>query len=235
MAALGLAACNSADSDTASKSPTSKSSSPTEAGSKPNGVEKRSAAAIYNAAHQANAEAGSFVETRTQPDTKARLALSATECAGTVSKTGLGSYEIIVKGNDVWAKLDAQLAKSVERMAGPGASLPAGTWLHGPSSHGLLKGLASYCHTEQFRTPDTASVKLTKGAATEMNGQPAIPVILDGGNGARVTYYVATTGEPRLLKQASTSKAVPTLAYSDFGKPVGAKAPSGKVVEAPTD
>ncbi|MFM9371862.1 hypothetical protein [Streptomyces sp. Da 82-17] len=198
-------------------------------------MQKRSASAIYNIGHKANADAGSLTETRSQPGTKAKLSLSAMECVGTVSKTGLGSYEIVVKGDEVWAKLDANLTKAVERMAGPGASLPSGAWLHGTTSHGLLKGLASYCHTEQFTKPDTASAKLTKGAVTKVDGQPVVPVSLSGGEGANVTYYVATTGKPRLIRQESTSKSVPTLAYSSFGSPVGAEEPSGKIVPAPKD
>ncbi|WP_327359590.1 hypothetical protein [Streptomyces sp. NBC_01304] len=194
-----------------------------------NGIEKKTAAEIYNAAMKANATAGSAHETMERTDTASDLKVSATECVGTVDKRDRGSFDIIRKNSDIWAKPDATLAKELSEA---GTTINANVWLHGNDKHPLMKALASYCHSEQFTDPDTASVKMTKKPVTELDGQPVIPLQIsaEGGTG---TFYVATTGEPHLIKQESSSKAGSDLTFSAFGEPVGAAAPAEKTVPVP--
>ncbi|MBO0517849.1 hypothetical protein J0695_39840, partial [Streptomyces beijiangensis] len=71
-------------------------------GAKPNSIEKLAADAIYNTATRANAEAGSLRERMARPGITSDLRLSPTECAGTVTRSAEGSYEIIRKGADTW-------------------------------------------------------------------------------------------------------------------------------------
>ncbi|MFL5997361.1 MAG: hypothetical protein ACJ736_24130 [Streptomyces sp.] len=68
---------------------------------------------------------------------------------------------------------------------------------------------------------------------TTVDGQQAVAVVL-AEKGESVTWYVATTGKPYFIKQDSTRDDMQDLTDSDLGKPVGAKAPAGSVVEAPT-
>jgi hypothetical protein len=232
-AVVSLAACKS-DTDAVGSTGGSTPSKTAEASpaAEPNGVEKLPAKEIYDSGHKANAGAGSFRESMTRGDTKTDLLLSATECVGTV-KMSKGSFEIIRKGNDVWAKPDSTLVKGFNSELGSN-TLSADTWLHGTPSHPLMKGFASWCHQEQFSDPDTldAGNKVTKGKVTTVDGQQAVPVIMTA-KGQSVTWYVATTGKPYYFKQDSSREDMPDMVYSDFGTPVGAQAPSGSVEEAP--
>ena len=233
-AMVSLAACKS-DTDAVGSAGGSTPSKTTEASpaAAPNGIEKLSAKEIYDSGHKANAAAGSFREQMTRGDTKTDLLLSATECVGTV-KMSKGSFQVIRKGNDVWVKPDSALVKQFNSEFG--IKLSADKWLHGTPSHPLMKGFASWCHQEQFTAPDTldAGNKVTKGKVTTVDGQQAVPVVMTA-KGQSVTWYVATTGKPYYFKQDSSREDMPDMVHSDFGKAVGAHAPSGSVVEAPKE
>ncbi|MFF4805672.1 hypothetical protein ACFY1U_46105 [Streptomyces sp. NPDC001351] len=232
-AMVSLAACKS-DTGAAGSAGGSTPSKTAEASpaAEPNGIEKLSAKAIYDSGHKANAAAGSFREQMTRGDTKTDMLLSATECVGKV-KMAKGAFQVIRKGNDVWAKPDSAIVKEFNSELGAN-TLSADKWLHGTPSNPLMKGFASWCHQEQFTAPDTldAGNKVTKGKVTTVDGRQAVPVVMTA-KGESVTWYVATTGKPYYFKQVSSREDMQNLVYSDFGKPVGAQAPSGSVEEAP--
>lgn len=234
-ALASLAACNGnsddADSGAAGSTP-SKAVSASPA-AKSNEIDKLSAKEIYDTAMKTNAAAGSFHERMERDGTKSDLRLSATECVGTVEISGKGSFEIIRKGSDIWAKPDSSFAKGLNSALGETA-FSAEKWTHGTSGNELMAKLASWCHQEQFTTPDTldAAGKATKGKVTTVDGQQAVPVVL-AEKGESVTWYVAATGKPYFIKQDSTRDDMQNLTDSDFGTPVGAKVPSGAVVAAP--
>jgi hypothetical protein len=234
-ALVSLTACNG-DSDTAKSAAGSTPSQDAKASpaAEPNGIDKLSAKEIYDTGMKTNAEAGSFHEKMEREGTKSDLRLSVTECVGSVDVSGKGSFEIIRKGNDIWAKPDSAFAEGLNSALGENA-FSSEKWTHGTSSNALMAKLASWCHPEQFSAPDTldAGSKVTKGKVTTVDGQQAVPVVL-AEKGESVTWYVATTGKPYFIKQDSTRDDMQDLTDSDFGKPVGAKAPSGSVVEAPT-
>ncbi len=231
-ALVSLTACENDTNgvESASDSTPSKSAEASPA-AEPNGIEKLSAREIYNAGRKANADVGSFHEKMTRGDAKSDLLLSATECVGTVEMPE-GNFEIIRKGNDIWVKPDSTLVKRLNSELSP--PLSANTWIHGTPSNPLMKGFASWCHHEQFTDPDTldADTKVTKGKVTTVDGQQAVPVVM-AAKGESVTWYVATTGKSYYLKQDSTRDDMADVVFSDFGKPVGAQAPSGSVEEAP--
>ncbi|WP_328373615.1 hypothetical protein OG800_50620 (plasmid) [Streptomyces sp. NBC_00445] len=234
-ALVSLTACensaSSAESTGGTAPSTAAKASPT---SESNGIEDLSAKEIYNKSRQAIADAGSFREKMTRDDAKSDLLISATECVGTVEMSQQGSFEIIRKGDDVWAKLDAELAKWVTQQAG--TTLSADTWIHGAPAHPLMQGFVSWCHQKQITDPDTASADLkpTKGKVTTVDGQQAVPIKITG-KGESVTWYAATTGKPYYIKQDSTREDMADIELSDFGKPVNAKAPSAPVEEVPKE
>jgi hypothetical protein len=234
VALVSLTACNNG-SDTAKSAAGSTPSSAAKASpaAEPNGVEKLSVKEIYNTGMKTNAEAGSFREKMERAGNKSDLRLSATECVGTVELPEKGAFEIIRKGNDIWVKPDSTFAKGMNSALGDNA-FSTEKWTHGTPSNVLMAKLASWCHQEQFSAPDTlaADSKATKGKVTTVDGRQAVPVVL-AEKGESVTWYVATTGKPYFIKQVSTRDDMQDLTDSDFGVAVGAKAPSGAVVEAP--
>lgn len=233
-ALVSLTACNSDSdaADSAAGSPPSKAVNASPA-AKANGIEKLSVKEIYNTAMKTNAEAGSFHEKMEREGAKSDLRLSATECVGTVGISEKGSFQIVRKGNDIWAKPDATFAKGINSELGDNA-LSTEKWSHGTPSNALMAKLASWCHPEQFTAPDTldADTKATKGKVTVVDGQQVVPLVL-AGKGDSVTWYVATTGKPYFVKQDSTRDDMQDLTEFDFGTSVGAKAPTGAVVAAP--
>lgn len=233
-ALVSLTACNS-DSDAAESAAGSTPSKAANASpaAKANGIEKLSVKEIYNTAMKTNAEAGSFHEKMEREGAKSDLRLSATECVGTVDISEKGSFEIIRKGNEIWAKPDSTFAKGMNSALGKTA-LSTEKWVHGTPSNALMAKLASWCHPEQFTAPDTldAETKADKGKVTTVNGQQAVALVL-AAKGESVTWYVATTGKPYFIQQDSTRDDMQDVTDSEFGTPVGAKAPSGTVVAAP--
>ncbi|GLP71624.1 hypothetical protein TUSST3_82430 [Streptomyces sp. TUS-ST3] len=234
IALVSLTACTG-DSGAAKSAagPTPSQAAKASPAAEPNGIEKLSAKEIYDTGMKTNAEAGSFREKMERNDTTSDLRLSATECAGAVEISEKGSFEIIRKGNDIWAKPDTTFAEGMNSALGKQA-FSSDKWTHGTPNNALMAKLASWCHQEQFTAPDTldAGSKATKGKVTTVNGQPAVAVVL-AEKGESVTWYVATTGKPHFIKQDSTRDDMQDLTDSDFGTSVGAKAPSGAVLSAP--
>ncbi|MEW1760542.1 hypothetical protein AB0393_29020 [Streptomyces cyaneofuscatus] len=193
-----------------------------------NGIELLPADTIYAKATQANAQAGSFRERVNRTDTVSDLRLSATECTGTVDKKQHGRFEIVIKGSDIFARIDQTLAKELDHR------VPAAQWLRGTRDNALLKALASYCHQEQFTHPGTASTPLTKKAIRETAGHRTVPLdLIAGGN--TVTYLVSADGPAHLLAvDSSNNDEAGDITYSDFGKPVGAVTPTTDVVDIPS-
>ncbi|MFF7279178.1 hypothetical protein [Streptomyces griseorubiginosus] len=237
-ALTSLTACNSDSGSDAVKSKSAAGSTPSKAAdagpaAKPNGIDKLSAKEIYDTGMKTNAEAGSFHEKMERQGTKSDLKLSATECVGSVEISGKGSFEIIRKGDDIWAKPDSTFAEGMNSALGE-KSFSTEKWTHGPSSNPLMAKLASWCHQEQVTAPDTldAGSKATKGQVTTVDGQQAVPIVL-AEKGESVTWYVAATGKPYFIQQDSTRADMQDLTDDGFGQSVGAKAPTGAVVEAP--
>lgn len=88
---------------------------------------------------------------------------------------------------------------------------------HGTSSKVLTAKLASWCHQERLSATDMldASSEVTKGKVATVDGQQAVPIVL------------TKKGED------SNRDDMQDLVDADFGVPVGAKAPSGAVIEVP--
>ncbi|MFF9436432.1 hypothetical protein ACF1BP_22160 [Streptomyces sp. NPDC014735] len=222
---LTMTACNNDSADT-SKPAKQTSTAPA---AKANGVEKLPAAEIYNKAMRANAEAGSFRERMDRADAVTDLRLSATECTGTVDKKELGSFDIVIKGSDTFAKVDQTLAKELDN------KVPATKWIHGTRDNSLMKALASYCHQEQFTDPDTSSTPMTKKAIRDSGGHRAVPVELASG-GRTLTYLVSADGTSNLLAvDSSDNTAEGDITYSDFGSPSAPRSPPTSSKPPPAD
>ncbi|CAL9416589.1 hypothetical protein [Streptomyces sp. enrichment culture] len=200
-----------------------------------NGIEAKTTTEIYNLSHAANADAGSSRQRMSRANAASDLRVSATECTGTVTLTDVGSYDLVLKDNQGWIKPDTSFAKWMNAEAGEDL-LDAGTWYHGTLDNHFVQSLTSYCHTDQFTSPDTldASTKLTKKAVTTLDGQRVVPLVMEA-TGETVTWYAAATGRPYHVAQVSSRADMTDVTYSDFGTPVNARQPSGTVKAAPED
>ncbi|MFJ9752964.1 hypothetical protein [Streptomyces chartreusis] len=200
-----------------------------------NGIEDLTAQQIYDKSRAVNAAAGSYREQMIRIEAKTNLLVSATECSGTVEMAGQGKYEVVVQGRDIWARMDAGLAKTASEQGG--VTVPEDTWLHGMPDRPLMAMVAGECRMDRFAEPDTASAKLaaqlTKGKITALNdGQQVVPISIKA-NGTTITWYTATTGKPHYVRQDAARSDMVDVTYSDFGTPVNATTPTGTVEEAP--
>lgn len=243
-ALISLAACGddtTTEAESVGSAPSQSAASPSAA--KPNGIEKKSVEYIYAESRKTNAAAGSWREQMSREGASTDLRISATECVGTVKLDQggrKGSFEIIRKGDDAWAKPDAELAETVNADYGSGSKLPADgeTWFHGAPTGSFMKPLVSWCHHEQITDPDVldGDSRVSKGTVTEVGGQQVVPIVMEGtgkGAGDTVTWYTATTDEPYLLKMESSQEDMTDITFSEFGTAVNAKAPEGTIEEAP--
>ncbi|MFE3656086.1 hypothetical protein [Streptomyces sp. NPDC059165] len=155
----------------------------------------------------------------------------AGNCAGTVSMGSKGSVEIIKRGETVWLKPDAAFWKSQVPGNGEEAhKLFGDRYLRGSTNDSVLEGLADVCDLDTFLDRLTGAedtqVPLTKGAKTEVDGTPAIPVT--GKHAGRtLTLYVATEGKhyPVRLVVTSAGAAKATVDFTDYDEPVPTATP----------
>jgi hypothetical protein len=233
---LSLGACRNDDAR-GSDRPASAGKGASDTDNKPNGLGDLSASAAYSKGTKATAAAGSLREQR-EGSKSSDLRLSATECVGSVDVDEMGSFEIVriinadASDADTWVKVDAEMSSWAK--AETGTALPVGTWMHGTDTNPMITALSSYCHHDLL-TPKRPDGEVSKGQPTTVAGQEAVPVTLNSGAGAGSrTYYFAATGPGYVLQMDADSDGTKAkFVYSDFGTPVGAKKPAGKIVEAP--
>ncbi|WP_053725037.1 hypothetical protein [Streptomyces sp. WM6378] len=148
--------------------------------------------------------------------TKMDLSLNSKgDCTGTIAQ-GKDTIGIIKIGKTVYLR-------------------PQGTgkWTKTNTASADGKDLASVCDLNNFlggfQGEDTAA---EKGATTKVDGHPAI-VLTEKDGDESYTMDVATSGKPYLLKMVTVGGDSPgTLAFSHFGEPVHAVAPTRSSIAA---
>jgi hypothetical protein len=110
--------------------------------------------------------------------------------------------------------------------------LLADKWTKMSATGSDAKDLASFCDLDTVLSgAEDVNSDATRGKTTTVEGTPAI-VLNEKDGKDRYTLYVATEGKPYLVKVISKSAKDPgTLTFTDYNKPVPAKAPSGKVMD----
>jgi hypothetical protein len=159
------------------------------------------------------------------------------QCAGTISMNGEGKADLVKTGDTLYMKYDEQFVRA-QGEGDPKAEtdamveMLAGKWTKMSATGSDAKDLASFCDLDTVLA-DFKDVHsdATRGKTTTVAGTPAI-VLHEKDGKDRYTLYIATEGEPYLLKIITKSAEDPgTTTFSDFDKPVPAKAPKGKVID----
>lgn len=201
-----------------------------------NGVEDDSAQAIVEKARTSMHELKSVRMTAQVVDAAGTTTLDLRfdvdgNCTGVVGLPRDGGRAAIVKrGQDVWLRPDAKFFRS--QVPGPrgqdAAELVNGRWIHGTTGNALLRGFGQVCDLSGFQrkyTSAPASESLRKGGKATVRGAEAVTVTSRSERGAS-TYYVATQGEPRLLRiEERVQDEKGRADFSDFDKPVPARTP----------
>ncbi|OCC07425.1 hypothetical protein [Streptomyces sp. PTY087I2] len=154
-------------------------------------------------------------------------------CAGGVDMGDDGSVEIVKRGDDVWLKPDAAFWKNQVPIGGATFDkILDGRYMKASADDPRLLEVTEACDLDTFReliTDNTGRADfdgLTKGAKTEVNGAPAVPVTRTE-DGERVTAYVATEGTPYPVRiTVRNAEGQGTVDFSGFDRPVPTATPS---------
>ncbi|MFE7480897.1 hypothetical protein [Streptomyces sp. NPDC057552] len=154
-------------------------------------------------------------------------------CAGGVDTGEDGSVEIVKRADDVWLKPDKAFWETHVPIGGSTFdAILDGRYMKAKADDPRLLTVTEVCDLDTFREllADNADAAdrgtLTKGAETEVNGAPVVPVTRAQGD-ERLTVYVATEGEPypvRITADGPDEKG--TVDFSGFDRPVPDTTPS---------
>ncbi|MEV5317220.1 hypothetical protein AB0K92_06000 [Streptomyces sp. NPDC052687] len=158
------------------------------------------------------------------------------ECAGTFG-TGEGKADLIRTGGTLYMRYDeaflrAQAEGEPEAETDAVVDMMAGKWTKMAATGSDAEAMAEFCDLDRLLgDADDVKSDATRGRTTTVDGTPAI-VLHEKDGKERYTLYVATEGEPYLLRlDTKSAGAGDSLVFSDYGKPVPAKKPGGEILD----
>ncbi|SBT94770.1 hypothetical protein GA0115233_11024 [Streptomyces sp. DI166] len=199
---------------------------------------------IAERAVDATYEADSFRMTGDIPDEESggTIALDMAldrkgNCAGNLSIGGEGRADLIKSGDTIYMKYDedflrAQSEGEPKDETDAVVDMLAGKWTKMSAKGPDAEEFTDFCDisTVLGDAEDTRS-DATRGKTTDVDGTPAITLHEKGGK-ENYTLYVATEGEPYVLKLVSdTPSDKGSLTFSDYDKPVPSDKPSGEILD----
>ncbi|CAL9484644.1 hypothetical protein [Streptomyces griseomycini] len=159
------------------------------------------------------------------------------ECAGTMGLEGQGEAELIKTGDTLYMKYDeaflrAQSKGEPEADVDAAVALLAGKWTKTSAKGADAGDIAGFCDLDLVLGDlEDERSEATRGKTTTVDGTPAITLEEREGRD-RYTVYVATEGEPYLLRIDSASAADPgSISFADYDEPVPADKPAGDVLD----
>ncbi|MFJ5926699.1 hypothetical protein ACIQF6_29255 [Kitasatospora sp. NPDC092948] len=144
---------------------------------------------------------------------------TAGNCTGTLSQSGVGGFQVVKAGQQLWVKPDQAFWQN------QGGSAPAqlgDRYLKTTADDPDFGEIGSLCDLGALADQlGSATDDLTKGATTTIQGRPAVPLSRSTDTGT-ATLYVAADGQPVPLRLEQDVGAVD---FSDFGTPVPSATP----------
>jgi hypothetical protein len=195
-------------------------------GSSDNGIASRNASEILAAA-KAAAQSATAVHVEAhnaQGPLTLTVKLELTSNGGHAHITGLGlDFEVIRIHNTVYVKGNPIL---YQRLGGPAAHAPPGTWVKAPANSGPLAQYAAFTDLpgEVGRLLSSAN-PVTKGAIVVANGQKTI-VLKQTGRLYTGQIRIATTGKPYPIEITKTGRETGRTTFSNWNQPVSLSVPS---------
>ncbi|WAZ22233.1 hypothetical protein STRCI_003469 [Streptomyces cinnabarinus] len=159
------------------------------------------------------------------------------DCAGNMSIGGEGRADLIKTGDTLYMKYDedflrAQSEGAPEAEVDATVTLLAGKWTKMSAKGSDAKAFADFCDMDTVLGGATdAESDATRGKTTTVDGTPAITLYEKDGKES-FTLYVATEGEPYVLRLVSTTPSDEgSLTFSDYDEPVPADKPTGEILD----
>ncbi|MEV8597663.1 hypothetical protein [Streptomyces sp. NPDC052012] len=159
------------------------------------------------------------------------------DCAGTLGTGDEGEAELIKTGDTLYLKYDeaflrAQSKGEPKADVDATVALLAGKWTSMSATGADAEEIASFCDLDQvLGDAEDGGSDATRGRTASVDGTPAIVLTERDGKDSH-TFYVATEGEPYLLRIDSRSATDPgSITFTDYEKPVPAQKPEGEVLD----
>ncbi|WP_415952550.1 hypothetical protein [Streptomyces sp. KLOTTS4A1] len=241
-AALALTACGSEAADKPSDKGADTSRSTTQS-KKPEPFADASGPEIAEQAMKATGNAKSLRIKGTVPDEEmGAITLDMAmdrggSCAGSMSVGGGGRAEIVNDGKTVYMKYDeaflrAQTKDESEAEVDAAVEMLGDRWLKTSATGDGAEDLEAFCDLDQLLAEFTGGTSsVGKGERTTVDGQEAITLTEKNGKDT-YSMYVATEGKPYILRVTDDgAEDGENLVFTDYDKPVDAKAPTGDVLD----
>ncbi|MFF3331493.1 hypothetical protein ACFYWX_18295 [Streptomyces sp. NPDC002888] len=168
------------------------------------------------------------------------------ECVGAMSMNGQGKADLLKSGDTLYMKYDeaflrAQSEGESKSDTDAVVAMLADKWTKMSATGQDAKDIAGFCDLDTVlegpvgvdsdADDSNSDATVSRGRSTTIDGTPA--VVLNAQEGKdRYTLYVASQGEPYLLRMDSTSADDPgTITFSDYEEPVPAQKPTGEIVD----
>ncbi|MGW2018234.1 hypothetical protein [Streptomyces sp. NPDC001927] len=169
---------------------------------------------------------------------KAYLSLDTTgKCVGTLTVGATGTAELVkADDKDVYLRFDEAFLRA--QAEGEPAEVQEavlkelkGRWVKTPVTDPDAKDNLELCDLKALLGDFEEGINFAvKGKETTVGGKKALTLTEKRG-GETTTVYVATEGEPLILKVVAAGGEEPgTMTFTDYGKPVVAKVPAAKDV-----
>lgn len=159
------------------------------------------------------------------------------ECAGTLGLDGQGTAELIKTGDSIYMKYDEAFLRAQSEGEPKGqvdatVAMLAGKWTKMSVQGADADDVAAFCDLDvMLGGAEDGSSDATRGRTTTIGGKRALTLRERDGKDD-YTFYVATEGEPYLLRLDNASPGEPgTVTFSAFDEPVPARKPSGPVID----
>ncbi|TNM26492.1 hypothetical protein [Streptomyces sedi] len=157
---------------------------------------------------------------------------SAGDCAGSISMSSQGSFEIIKLENEAWLRPDTQFWETAAGIDDPAIlGQLDGFFLYGPADEAPMDSSVESCNLDTFLAgmgQGSSASGMTMGEATEIDGVAGVTLH----EGEEASLVVATDGEPFPLRfennDAATGAGV--IDFSAFNEPVPSDRPADSEV-----
>ncbi|MFE6871695.1 hypothetical protein ACFVFS_34770 [Kitasatospora sp. NPDC057692] len=152
-------------------------------------------------------------------------------CQGSITMPGMGKFELLGDGKQVYLKPDAEFVANVAGGGADGAKaaeLLKGRYIAGVQDDPEMKELTTACSLKDLTKSfldDSKATNLTKGEAGTVNGAKTFSIKSKNSGGDEIVVHVATEGTPYALRVEKTGKEGGKMDFTDINKPLTVQAP----------
>ncbi|WP_336321339.1 hypothetical protein [Streptomyces lavendofoliae] len=155
-------------------------------------------------------------------------------CAGTMTMGSTGTMELIRDGKLAYMRFDESFLREQNKGGSPEETeavlkMLKGRWVKSDSTDPEFKDGLEMCELDTLLSEfETGVNSAERGVETTVNGKKALTLTEKDGD-TTYRFYVATEGEPHLLKIEQKGGEEPgTMSFLDYDKPVPAKKPAAE-------